>query len=101
MFGRKLLRRRCAGTPGAPPKDEKLILGACIDDTAPFRWLRRPASAYTASSHRARLHALMTPAQPNSRVLHFLLPSVRDIIFIFLFWSLLAGPLSNCPFPVA
>jgi len=39
----------------------------------------------------------MTPAQPNSRVLHFLLPSVRDIIFIFLFWSLLGGPLSNRP----
>jgi ABC-type multidrug transport system fused ATPase/permease subunit len=29
--------------------------------------------------------------------LRFLLPSVRDIIFIFLFWSLLAGPLSNRP----
>jgi hypothetical protein len=40
---------------------------------------------------------LMTPAQPNSPVLHFLLPSVGDIIFIFLFWSLLAGPLSNRP----
>ncbi len=39
----------------------------------------------------------MTPAQPNSPVLRFLLPSVRDIIFILLFWSLLAGPLSNRP----
>jgi hypothetical protein len=39
----------------------------------------------------------MTPAQPNSPALRFLLPSVRDIIFIFLFWSLLAGPLSNRP----
>jgi hypothetical protein len=39
----------------------------------------------------------MTPAQPNSPVLRFLLLSVRDIIFIFLFWSLLAGPLSNRP----
>ncbi len=39
----------------------------------------------------------MTPAQPSSRALRFLLPSVRDIIFIFLFWSLLAGPLSNRP----
>jgi hypothetical protein len=39
----------------------------------------------------------MTPAQPSSSVLRFLLPSVRDIIFIFLFWSLLAGPLSNRP----
>ena len=27
----------------------------------------------------------------------FLIPSVRDIIFIFIFWSLLAGPLSNRP----
>ena len=39
----------------------------------------------------------MTPAQPSSSALRFLLPSVRDIIFIFLFWSLLAGPLSNRP----
>lgn len=38
----------------------------------------------------------MTP-QPSSLVLRFLLPSVRDIIFIFLFWSLLAGPSSNRP----
>jgi hypothetical protein len=29
--------------------------------------------------------------------LRFLVPSVRDIIFVFLFWSLLAGPLSNRP----
>jgi hypothetical protein len=28
---------------------------------------------------------------------HFLLPSVRDIVFIFLLWSLLAGTLSNRP----
>lgn len=39
----------------------------------------------------------MTPAQPSSPTLRFLLPSVRDIVFIFLFWSLLAGPLSNRP----
>src|ERR1700730_8269176 len=43
------------------------------------------------------LHTLMTPAQPSSTALRFLLLSVRDIIFIFLFWSLLAGPLSNRP----
>ena len=34
---------------------------------------------------------------PSSFAQRFLLPSVRDIIFIFLFWSLLAGPLSNRP----
>jgi hypothetical protein len=34
---------------------------------------------------------------PSSSALRFLLPSVRDIIFIFLFWSVLAGPLSNRP----
>jgi len=39
----------------------------------------------------------MTPAQPSSSALRFLLPSVRDIIFLFLFWSLLAGSLSNRP----
>ncbi len=39
----------------------------------------------------------MTPAPPSSSALRFLLPSVRDIVFIFLFWSLLAGPLSNRP----
>src|SRR5580704_3324708 len=43
------------------------------------------------------LHTLMTPAQPSSTALRFLMLSVRDIIFIFLFWSLLAGPLSNRP----
>src|SRR5258708_15086855 len=43
------------------------------------------------------LHTLMTPAQHSSTALRFLLLSVRDIIFIFLFWSLLAGPLSNRP----
>jgi hypothetical protein len=39
----------------------------------------------------------MPSAPPSSRLLRFLLPSVRDIIFIFLFWSVLAGPLSNRP----
>lgn len=39
----------------------------------------------------------MPSVQPTSSALRFLLPSVRDIIFIFLFWSLLAGPLSNRP----
>src|SRR5258707_1677825 len=39
----------------------------------------------------------MIAAQPSSSALRFLLLSVRDIIFIFLFWSLLAGPLSNRP----
>ena len=39
----------------------------------------------------------MPSVQPSSLALRFLLPSVRDIIFIFLFWSLLAGPLSNRP----
>jgi hypothetical protein len=39
----------------------------------------------------------MTSAQPTSSALRFLLPSVRDIVFVFLFWSILAGPLSNRP----
>ena len=41
----------------------------------------------------------MTPDQaPTSPpALRFLLPSARDLIFILLFWSLLAGPLSNRP----
>src|SRR6266481_2693450 len=43
------------------------------------------------------LHPLMPSAQSSSSALRFLLPSVRDIIFIFLFWSVLAGPLSNRP----
>src|ERR1039457_2107313 len=42
-------------------------------------------------------HPPMTKSQPNSQALRFLLPSVRDLIFIFLFWSVLAGPLSNRP----
>src|SRR5450432_212992 len=39
----------------------------------------------------------MTSANPSSSALRFLLPSARDIIFIFLFWSLLVGALSNRP----
>ena len=39
----------------------------------------------------------MTQAQPSSFTVRFLVPSVRDIIFTLLFWSLLAGPLSNRP----
>jgi hypothetical protein len=39
----------------------------------------------------------MPSPESRSPALRFLLPSVRDIIFIFLFWSLLAGPLSNRP----
>ena len=39
------------------------------------------------------------PSQPapNPSALRFLVPSARDIIFLLLFWSLLAGPLSNRP----
>lgn len=40
---------------------------------------------------------LKTPAQPSSSALRFLMPSVRDLIFVFLFWSLLAGPLAKRP----
>jgi len=39
----------------------------------------------------------MTLAQPKPSALRYLLPSVRDLIFIFLFWSLMAGALSNRP----
>jgi hypothetical protein len=39
----------------------------------------------------------MTTAPFSSPVSRLLSPSVRDIIFVFLFWSLLAGPLSNRP----
>lgn len=35
--------------------------------------------------------------RPGAAVMRFVAPSVRDIIFIFLFWSLLAGTLSNRP----
>jgi hypothetical protein len=41
----------------------------------------------------------MPPAPLSSKpaALRFLVPSARDIIFLLLFWSLLAGPLSNRP----
>ncbi len=39
----------------------------------------------------------MTSERPRSTAVRFLLPSVRDIVFVFLFWSILAGPLSNRP----
>jgi hypothetical protein len=41
--------------------------------------------------------AQATSPQATSWAQSFFLPSVRDIIFIFLFWSLLAGPLSHLP----
>jgi hypothetical protein len=37
------------------------------------------------------------PALLNRPILNFLLPSVRDIVFIALFWALLAGPLASRP----
>ena len=37
------------------------------------------------------------PAKFRPAASGFLLPSARDIIFVFLFWSLLAGPLSKLP----
>jgi len=37
------------------------------------------------------------PAPTEFSALRFLLPSARDVIFIFLFWSILAGPLSSRP----
>ena len=37
------------------------------------------------------------PVHPSPAVLRLLVPSARDIIFILLFWSLLAGPLSTRP----
>ena len=51
---------------------------------------------------RLRIHCFfhrMThdPAEPPQPALRFFLPSARDIIFLFLFWSLLAGTLSNRP----
>src|SRR3979411_2866827 len=39
----------------------------------------------------------MTAAPLRSSAVRFLIPSVRDIVFMFLFWSLLAGALSNRP----
>ncbi len=37
------------------------------------------------------------PAKIGHAALRFLLPSARDIIFVFLFWSLLVGTLSKLP----
>ena len=40
---------------------------------------------------------MLPQSQPSKSALIFLLPSARDIIFILLFWSILAGPLSQKP----
>ena len=40
---------------------------------------------------------MLPQSQPSKSALLFLLPSARDIIFILLFWSILAGPLSQKP----
>ncbi len=39
----------------------------------------------------------MTADPPTSTAIRYLVPSIRDVIFMFLFWSVLAGPLSNRP----
>jgi hypothetical protein len=67
-------------------------LGGCLQ----FLKSSNFETLYTASSP-FDLQTLMTPEQPRSSALRFLAPSLRDIIFIFLFWSLLAGALSNRP----
>jgi hypothetical protein len=51
----------------------------------------------TQKPYTLLLRPFMSSPQPTSRALRFLLPSLRDVVFIFLFWSLLAGPLSNRP----
>jgi hypothetical protein len=40
---------------------------------------------------------MLPESQPSNSPLIFLLPSARDVIFILLFWSILAGPLSKKP----
>lgn len=40
---------------------------------------------------------MLPESQPTRSPLIFLLPSARDVIFILLFWSILAGPLSKKP----
>ena len=40
---------------------------------------------------------MLPESQPSNSPLIFLFPSARDIIFILLFWSILAGPLSKKP----
>jgi hypothetical protein len=40
---------------------------------------------------------MLPPSQPSNSLLTFLLPSARDLIFMLLFWSILAGPLSQKP----
>lgn len=49
--------------------------------------------------HTLLFHTLMTdaPAKFRPAASRFLLPSARDIIFIFLFWSVLVGTLSKFP----
>lgn len=37
------------------------------------------------------------PARSSPSVLRLVLPSARDLVFLLLFWALLAGPLSNRP----
>ena len=39
----------------------------------------------------------LTQANSKTPIFYLLLPSARDVIFIFLFWSILAGTLSNRP----
>jgi len=83
------VRPPAAAGEGVPPHHAKIGRAGwprCPRRTKPYTLLATVLAA-----------TLKPPAQITSTTARFLAPSVRDIIFIFLFWSLLAGPLSNRP----
>ncbi len=97
--GRHHYQRRGGGAvrsnllPLRTRRDTKERPKILVEDSAGFGG----QAPHTLLLHTVLVHTSITPAQPSSSVQRFLVPSVRDLIFIFLFWSLLAGPLSNRP----
>ena len=81
------------GVPGGFQVEQKAQLPAATEGNL------RPSEASTTSGQERVPGTSAGTGHPNAprSPIVYLIPSVRDIVFIFLFWSLLAGTLSNRP----
>lgn len=81
------------GVPGSFRGEQEAQLPAATEENS------RPSEVSTSSRQERVPGTSAVEGRPNAprSSIAYLIPSVRDIVFIFLFWSLLAGTLSNRP----
>ena len=81
------------GVPGSFRGEQEAQLPAATEENS------RPSEVSTSSRQERVPRTSAVEGRPNAprSSIAYLIPSVRDIVFIFLFWSLLAGTLSNRP----